>query len=495
MRLRRRGGRPVPEGMGDIGRAGRTFRAAAAALILLALLLAAPLPLSAHTVTPEYISVVDGVQPPLPGVTIGIQPGTPGQLVVRNPTGTDLVVLTYDGTPFLRIGPAGVEGNLNAREWYLANAPGRRNIPPRAKRGVPPEWQLVSKVPEWAWFDGRLDVTKKLSDEGAPPTPTGTEPTIIDRWSVPMRYGATDVKVDGHLEAGTTTGSVVVGMTSPAELAPGVTVKISTTRPPEVTLTNVTDQTVTVIGRGNEPFARIGPDGVAMNLRSLTYLDERLVRELPPTEVLTDPGAPPQWQNVGTDRARAWIDLRATYPLERPPRDVVAQQTQTKLVEWAIPILVGAQRAEIRGTTSWVPDVHPILPPIPLNTGGPSPVLRFAGIAGFLLLALLVLFLWYRVRSRPAPVPAGRKGGARPVGVGPRSTTGTASRTRGGGPAQKTGQRGGRKVREEEADQQPRGAPGAKRKKSPPARTPNGRVGETPPVPSSRQRNQGRRGR
>jgi len=70
------------------------------------------------------------------------------QLVVANPTATELAALDGNGQPFLRIGPDGVLANLASPCWYLSNSPnGDADVPAEAQTGARARWARVAAEP------------------------------------------------------------------------------------------------------------------------------------------------------------------------------------------------------------------------------------------------------------------------------------------------------------------------------------------------------------
>jgi len=75
--------------------------------------------------------------------------------------GHDVVVLGYDGEPYLRIGPRGVDENVRAPSSYLnrsSTAP--TSIPARYDARATPEWVHRSDGRSWHWHDHRAHHTK-----------------------------------------------------------------------------------------------------------------------------------------------------------------------------------------------------------------------------------------------------------------------------------------------------------------------------------------------
>src|ERR1035441_3724017 len=96
-------------------------RTAVTVLIALAWLLALAQPASAHTVSgvgaTNWKTTLIGVSPAVPGLTVHVV-DTGSDLQVSN-SGREVVVLGYQGEPYLRVGPAGVFENMQSPSTYL----------------------------------------------------------------------------------------------------------------------------------------------------------------------------------------------------------------------------------------------------------------------------------------------------------------------------------------------------------------------------------------
>lgn len=306
-------------------------------------------PAVGHPADPQVRTVVDEVDPPMDGVTVRVEAGVATQLVVENPTDTEVVVLGRGGDPFLRIGPEGVLGNRNARDYYATATP-TGGLPGPAEPGDGPDWQPLSPEPVWGWFDHRLHPEDISVPSDRDPT---DGPVQFANWQVPMRYGDRDVIVSGHLEYAIAAGVVVTTITSDAEPLDGVTVAVSQGRVPAILLDNGTDDDVVVLGAAGEPFLRIGPDGVFGNRHSPSLAEDQRYRgEQLPGPV--DAGAPPDWIRLASEPRYAWLETRARYPREQPPTEVVASGRPTRLLDWSVPIEQAGDQVVVTGETTWM---------------------------------------------------------------------------------------------------------------------------------------------
>src|SRR3954464_11673141 len=98
----------------------RLGAAAAATIVLLVAAVAAAAPASAHTITgvapTDYRSELTGVEPSVPGVRVELL--DLGRRVRLTNSGPEVVVLGYQGEPYLRVGPKGVYENTRSPSTY-----------------------------------------------------------------------------------------------------------------------------------------------------------------------------------------------------------------------------------------------------------------------------------------------------------------------------------------------------------------------------------------
>jgi hypothetical protein len=137
---------------------------------------------------------------------------------------------------------------------------------------------------------------------------------------------------------------------------PGIALRhIATTG--QLQLTNRSDIEVTVLGYSDEPYLRVGPDGVWRNERSpATYLDADPSGK-GAVPAAADPTAPPEWTQVSESTSVRWHDHRSHWMGGTPTGPSVGP---TEIAHWSIPFLVGDQRVDATGTTSWAPGPDPL---------------------------------------------------------------------------------------------------------------------------------------
>lgn len=357
--------------------------AVAAAVLALAVTTAGPA--AAHAGDPTLVNRLYEVGPGLPeGVTADLTTTVADQIVVSNPTDMPLVVLDDTGAAFLQISAAGVAGNLNAPYFHRSTAPEevRVPLPDGAVDGAPPQWVPLSDGATWAWFDPRLAPGFQQVPVGGRQDITDTEEMAT--WTVPLRYGDTDVAMDGALVRRPVTGRFE---TTIDPLPAGISAVLGQGYVPTLSLQAGSGREVTVLGRDGLPYLRFAPGLAEVNRDSPTYRDGLLVRGgLPgPTET--------GWQALpGT--TTTWADVRLRYPGEDPPAEVADADAPVDVLRWEIPISIDGNAQVLSGTVQWLPN--------PARIGEGSPWLTVGIVAGVVLLLGAGLALVLRNRRLAA---------------------------------------------------------------------------------------------
>ena len=177
-------------------------RAAVVALAGLALIPAMVSPALAHgrgTDATNYASRITAA-PDLPGVSWAVYGGDE-LLEVTNETDVEVVVLGYDGEPYLRVGPDGVHENRSSPATYLnTDQYARVDVPPHADSSAPPDWQRVAGGSSRAWHDHRIHFMSAVPHPEIAADPD-TERIVpgFDRWEVPFIYDGREYAVAGEL--------------------------------------------------------------------------------------------------------------------------------------------------------------------------------------------------------------------------------------------------------------------------------------------------------
>lgn len=176
--------------------ARRTSRLVAVAAAALALAPAAAAHGPTHPGT-GYISNVSAVVPNVLGVSANVLGGD-AQLRLSNYSGKEIVILGYQGEPYLRFDKSGVFQNMRSPAAYLNRVryPGTA-VPALADPTAPPRWQRVAQGATFAWRDHRIHWLGK-----DPPPGVQRQPKKIQRvftWRVPGRSDDKPFAITGIL--------------------------------------------------------------------------------------------------------------------------------------------------------------------------------------------------------------------------------------------------------------------------------------------------------
>jgi hypothetical protein len=315
-------------------------------------------PAQAHSGGSEQLISVslDAPSPALPKVKVELQKTLGTQLVVENKSDTPLEIIGTDGVPFLRIGPAGVEANVNARDWYRFYSTAGVAQPERllqlAKGSqLPAQWKPVSPTPAWGWFDARLNsegvkVPHRAHD--------ASQPVTLQAWRIPVNYGGKRAMLTGHFQyLPQPQGFHEARLRSSSEIAPGVNLQVLQGPVPGFMIENTGTETITILDGDGKPFIEIAPGGVRANTRSASWKTSGLAESsYSPIPVVAGDG--PLWQQRSTTPRLTWLDPRAAaQPLtgsagaSKTGRAPLARQ-------WVIPFVYQGENRRIEGVTQWV---------------------------------------------------------------------------------------------------------------------------------------------
>jgi hypothetical protein len=183
--------------------------------LLAALALAATLtftaPAAAHKANPNYLSRVDRVTPS--GVSVEVV-NRDDQLVLRNKSGSDVIVEGYNHDPYARIKADGtVQVNTRSPAYYLNDDRyGEAKIPEGVDGTGAPQWKELDRTGRFQWHDHRMHWMAKSRP---PQVKDPDKRTTIFNWKVPIKVGDRPGQITGTLfwtpRPGTPVGFIVVG--------------------------------------------------------------------------------------------------------------------------------------------------------------------------------------------------------------------------------------------------------------------------------------------
>jgi hypothetical protein len=121
-------------------------------------------------------------------------------LEVTNRSGEELLVVGYQGEPYLRVGPDGIWLNANSPASYLnGDRFAAVDVPAEANADAEPRWIRQPDQPTYAWHDHRIHWMSPTTDPPQVQESGGkTETTVFD-WTVPYKVGSQTYAVAGTL--------------------------------------------------------------------------------------------------------------------------------------------------------------------------------------------------------------------------------------------------------------------------------------------------------
>jgi hypothetical protein len=187
----------------------------------------------------------------------------------------------------------------------------------------------------------------------------------------------------------------------------------------ELELVNETAREVVVPGYSDEPYLRIGPDGVWRNVHSpATYINlDRYGRTSLPAGA--DPAAAPEWQQVSTEPHYVWHDHRTHWMSENllPPQVVAEPDRSHTVFDWTVPVRHGDTPVVVAGELTWSPPpppgvVWPLYAVPALLAVAAGLVLRSPRLLGVLLVAGAGAALWHAAATPEPPLTVASHAGA-----------------------------------------------------------------------------------
>ena len=328
--------------------------------------------------------VVRAVEPATAGITATAVFVGDWRMELTSTSGQTVTVLDSDGRPFLRFSPTGVEADYGARAWHEGNVvaiPGRV-VSSQVRPDSPPEWRPVTATPTWSWFDARIRPERELL------SPQLIQANVLTRlrdFEIPIRVGEQPGRITGYLEYEPRTGVYRHTILTDSRPVAGLEVgQVLGRIVPTLTLDNQTGETVTILGRDGEPFARLGGGFVEANLASPTWVEVSQSVRVVPT-VKADASAPPQWRRIFEAPRWSWSDYRSRPPDTELPPTTLAKGGRVVVKRWSVPLEVGSRRLDIRGITEFVP--------VTAATKRSSPRLPAAAAAALVVAAAALLLL------------------------------------------------------------------------------------------------------
>jgi hypothetical protein len=145
-----------------------------------------------------FRSKVTAITPAAPGLSVQVV-DYDDRLELRNDTGKPVVIIGYEGEPYLAFRDGHVYRNTRSPATYLNDDRfGQVALPTQADPKAPPEWEQVSPREDFDWHDHRIHWMSRT----LPPTVRAAKdkPHHVFNWTVPARLDGKPLTIAGTLD-------------------------------------------------------------------------------------------------------------------------------------------------------------------------------------------------------------------------------------------------------------------------------------------------------
>jgi hypothetical protein len=140
-----------------------------------------------------YVSTFASLDPNVLGVSVSVF-GPKNQFRLTNYSGKTVVVLGYQGEPYLRFSGLTVDENLASPTAYLVAS---RSVPADAALGAKERWHRIARSSSYTWHDDRIVWTGAELPAAVKREPD--EPHVIFNWRIPARSDGKPFSIKGFL--------------------------------------------------------------------------------------------------------------------------------------------------------------------------------------------------------------------------------------------------------------------------------------------------------
>jgi hypothetical protein len=180
---------------------------------------------------------------------------------------------------------------------------------------------------------------------------------LLSAAAVCFWLGVSAGPASAHTVSGSGATNFHTNLTGITPASPGLEVKVIESGS-RLQLENRTGKEVTVLGYKDEPYLRIGPDGVFQNkLSPATYINKSRKGSEPPEAARNAKVGDVDWEKVSSEPLARWHDHRIHWMLPTNPPEVRASPGKRHVVdaEWVVPIKAGAETINVKGDLIWEP--------------------------------------------------------------------------------------------------------------------------------------------
>jgi hypothetical protein len=169
--------------------------------------------------------------------------------------------------------------------------------------------------------------------------------------------GISAVPASAHSVSGVSATNLQTNLRSVAPALPGLKVKVVESGS-RMEVTNKSGKEIVVLGYKDEPYLRIGPDGVFRNrLSPATYINKSREGQDPPEAATKAKVGDTDWEKVSSEPVARWHDHRIHWMSPNDPPEARARPGERHVInaEWVVPMRLGAETISAKGDLVWEP--------------------------------------------------------------------------------------------------------------------------------------------
>lgn len=169
--------------------------------------------------------------------------------------------------------------------------------------------------------------------------------------------GISAVPASAHSVSGQSATNLQTHLRSVTPAVPGLQVKVVESGS-RLEVRNTTGREVVVLGYKDEPYLRIGPDGVFQNrLSPATYINQTREGKEPTEAARKAKVGDTDWEKISSEPLARWHDHRIHWMSPNDPPEARAEPGKRHVInaEWVVPLRSGAEAIAVTGDLVWEP--------------------------------------------------------------------------------------------------------------------------------------------
>src|SRR5438552_9143803 len=185
---------------------------------------------------------------------------------------------------------------------------------------------------------------------------------LLSATAVLAWLGVAAAPASAHSVSGVSATNFHTRLKSVTPAVPGLDVKVVEAGS-RLQVTNHSGKEIVVLGYHDEPYLRIGPEGVFQNkLSPATYINQTRKGKQPPDSANNAKVGDTDWEKISSDPVARWHDHRIHWMQPNPPSFVRNSPGQRHVIamgqndpDWLVTMQQGSQAIAVKGDLVWEP--------------------------------------------------------------------------------------------------------------------------------------------